>query len=274
MAGYAGCDCYPSLGSCFRFPICWRRLRCSLSDGFPRRCLSCLRASPEPDAGSIIRCSDKPDAGLPEGPLKNGQVLRATRWNTVVLLKAFNRLPRETCLFRIFLGDQRTAARAPGLEGGLRGEHNSRLSRRFRRFLRLVCDDRQRCRASALTVVDYIAATEGIRAPATIQRRLCGIAKVRKLLGHEDPTHDESVRLAVRRMLRRRGRRQKQALGLVSGLREKLMDACGEDRRGLCDRAIIAVGYDTLCRCSELIDSAKEGSAIYPPPPSTGWTGG
>jgi len=107
--------------------------------------------------------------------------------------------------------------------------------------------------AAAETVVEYIGAIEVTKAPATIQRRLCGIARVHRLLDHGDPTQAQSVKLAMRRMLRQRGRRQKQALGLVSDLREKLIAACGDDRRGLRDRAIIAVGYDTLCRRSELV---------------------
>ena len=112
--------------------------------------------------------------------------------------------------------------------------------------------------ATAGTVVEYVGAIDGAKAPATIQRRLCGIARVHRLLGHSDPTRDESVRLAVRRMLRSRGRRQKQALGLVSDLREKLIAACGTDRRGLRDRAMIATGYDTLCRRSELVGLLAE----------------
>jgi integrase len=90
---------------------------------------------------------------------------------------------------------------------------------------------------------------------------------VHRLLDHDDPTQAQSVKLAMRRMLRQRGRRQKQALSLVSDLREKLIVACGEDRRGLRDRALIAVGYDTLCRRSELVsllaqdvDRSSDGS--------------
>jgi integrase len=53
--------------------------------------------------------------------------------------------------------------------------------------------------------------------------------------------------------VRSKGRRQKQAAGLSAKLRDELIAACGHDPRGLRDQAMIAVGYDTLCRRSELV---------------------
>jgi integrase len=40
---------------------------------------------------------------------------------------------------------------------------------------------------------------------------------------------------------------------LTSDLRDRLIAACTADLAGLRDRAMIAVGYDMLCRCSELV---------------------
>ncbi|MGH7225974.1 MAG: site-specific integrase, partial [Gemmataceae bacterium] len=42
----------------------------------------------------------------------------------------------------------------------------------------------------------------------------------------------------------------------------KLLDACPDDRRGLRDRALIAIGYDTLCRRSELVEHQIEDLTI------------
>jgi integrase len=48
------------------------------------------------------------------------------------------------------------------------------------------------------------------------------------------------------------GRRPRQALGLSAHLRDRLLRACPASLKGSRDRALIAIGYDTLCRRSEL----------------------
>ncbi len=70
---------------------------------------------------------------------------------------------------------------------------------------------------------------------------------------HDSPVSTEEVNLATRTVFRQKGRRQDQALGLTSTLKQKLMRACPTDLRGLRDCALIAVGYDTLCRRAELV---------------------
>ena len=67
------------------------------------------------------------------------------------------------------------------------------------------------------------------------------------------PVEDEEVLLAMRRALRTKPRRPKQAYGLTKDLRDKLIAACPNTLIGIRNRAIIAVGYDTLCRRSELV---------------------
>lgn len=57
----------------------------------------------------------------------------------------------------------------------------------------------------------------------------------------------------MRRALRTKPRRQKQAHGLTRELRHKLLAACPKDLLGLRNHALIAVGYDTLCRRAELV---------------------
>jgi integrase/recombinase XerD len=68
-----------------------------------------------------------------------------------------------------------------------------------------------------------------------------------------NPVEDEGVLLAMRRALRNKPRRPKQAYGLTKDLRDKLIAACPDTFIGIRNRAIIAVGYDTLCRRSELV---------------------
>ena len=99
----------------------------------------------------------------------------------------------------------------------------------------------------------FIAERMAGQAPATIRRRLVALRKACRLLRLPDPLDDEEVKLAVRRSLRRNGRRTAQALGLTARLRDQLIAACPETLKGLRDRALIAVGYDVLARRSELV---------------------
>jgi integrase/recombinase XerD len=112
--------------------------------------------------------------------------------------------------------------------------------------------------ASPETVAAYIEALAPVKTPATIGRRMAGIGRVHRLLGHANPTATDLVTLALRRVVRSKGRRQKQAAGLCSNLRDRLIAACSDDLRGLRDQALIAVGYDTLCRRSELVQLRAE----------------
>ena len=64
---------------------------------------------------------------------------------------------------------------------------------------------------------------------------------------------DEEVIIAMRRALRSKHARPQQALGLTSPLRDQLIAACPATLTGMRDRALIALGYDTLCRRSELV---------------------
>jgi site-specific recombinase XerD len=107
--------------------------------------------------------------------------------------------------------------------------------------------------AEPSTVAMYIEDLADRKAAASIQRAVAAIARIHRLMEQPNPTSADIVVLASRRMLRARGRRQKQAAGLDAGLRDRLIAACGDDLRGLRNKALISVGYDTLCRRSELV---------------------
>jgi site-specific recombinase XerD len=107
--------------------------------------------------------------------------------------------------------------------------------------------------ASPEIVADFLRAQSKSAAPATISRRRAAIAKVHRLLRFESPASTEEVTLATRSIFRQKGRRQKQVLGLTAVLKQRLIAACPDDPRGLRDRALIATGYDTLCRRTELV---------------------
>jgi len=102
-------------------------------------------------------------------------------------------------------------------------------------------------------VVQYIAGlTDSGRSSASIRRALCGLSAIHRLNRFEDPTKDPDVTLEMRRMHRKLGRSSKQAAGINANTLEKLLLATEDSMRGIRDRALLLVAYDTLCRRSEL----------------------
>lgn len=112
--------------------------------------------------------------------------------------------------------------------------------------------------ASPEVVADFIADDAVRSASSTLKRRMCAIRKVHRLLRLPCPVDDEVVAIALRRAFRSKRRRPNQALGLTAVLRDRLIAACPDTLVGLRDRAMIAVGYDTLCRRSELVNLLVE----------------
>ena len=107
--------------------------------------------------------------------------------------------------------------------------------------------------ASPKTVAAFLAANSRAASASTLRRRLASIRKIYRLFHLHNPTEDEDVLIAMRRALRGKSRRPAQALGLTADLRDRLIATCPDDLAGLRDKALIAVGYDTLCRRSELV---------------------
>ncbi len=107
--------------------------------------------------------------------------------------------------------------------------------------------------ASPQAVAGFITAVAPKFSPSTLRRRLGGIRKVHRLMRLPNPVEDEEVLLAMRRVLRSKPRRPKQAYGLTRNLRDKLIAASPNTLIGIRKRAIKAVGYDTQCRRSELV---------------------
>ena len=67
--------------------------------------------------------------------------------------------------------------------------------------------------ASPKTLVAFIDEMTASRTPATVRRYLSSITTVQKGLGETSPLENTSVRFALQRMHRRRGRRQTQVHG-------------------------------------------------------------
>ena len=121
--------------------------------------------------------------------------------------------------------------------------------------------------ASPETVAAFVDAMARLRAPATVRRYVASIAAPHRAAGAEEPAASEPVRKALRRMHRRKGRRQAQAEGLTWSLRERLLDAAGDGPADARNRALLAVAYDTLLRRGELV--ALQVSDIVEEPDGT-----
>jgi site-specific recombinase XerD len=103
-------------------------------------------------------------------------------------------------------------------------------------------------------VAEYICKlTNSGRSSASIRRAIAGIATIHKLNRHEDPTKDPDVTLEMRRMHRNLGRSSNQAGSINADTLDKLISATDNSCRGIRDRALLLVAYDTLCRRSELV---------------------
>ncbi len=112
------------------------------------------------------------------------------------------------------------------------------------------------------TVAAFIDAQAEIKAPATVRRYTASIAHLHRAAGLDDPTKDEGPKLALKRMARAKGTRQKQAQPLNRPAVDRMIDAAGDSLRSLRDVALVAVLYDTLARSTELINLEVEDMAI------------
>ncbi len=98
--------------------------------------------------------------------------------------------------------------------------------------------------------IDEQAASKSI---ATVRRYVASIARMHRAAGLDDPTKDETVRLAVRRTARTNGTRQAQADALNRPAVDRMIAAAGDSVRERRNVAMLALQYDTMLRRSELV---------------------
>ncbi len=106
--------------------------------------------------------------------------------------------------------------------------------------------------ATPETVAGFVDAMAEVRAPATVRRYVASIAVAHRAIGCGKTLKSPAVRLALRRMHRSKGRRQRQAHGMTWPLRERLLAAAGEKLIDDRNRALLAVAYDAMLRRTEL----------------------
>jgi integrase/recombinase XerD len=106
--------------------------------------------------------------------------------------------------------------------------------------------------ASDHTIAAFIDHEIETMSASTVKRRLSAIKFAHRISDLPNPTCTSVVHLALRRAARRKSRRPDQSRGLTSAILQRILDAMPETVGGIRDAAILAVGYDTLCRSCEL----------------------
>ena len=87
---------------------------------------------------------------------------------------------------------------------------------------------------------------------STIKRRISAITFAHRMADLPEPTNHSTVRLALRRASRARAQRSDQVRGLTHDILSRVLDLRPTTLADLRDAALLGVGYDTLCRSSEI----------------------
>jgi site-specific recombinase XerD len=112
-------------------------------------------------------------------------------------------------------------------------------------------------------VAQYIKKlSDGRLKSSSIKIAVASIASIHNLNSLNDHTQTPDVKIEMRRMYRTLGRYAKQAYGINKDLLDKMVAATNDSLRGVRDRAILLVAYDTLCRRSELVSLEFEDLVI------------
>ena len=97
--------------------------------------------------------------------------------------------------------------------------------------------------------VDHMAMR---RAPATVRRYVASIVIAHRTVARDGGSGDAVVKLALKRMHRAQGRRQRQAEGLTWPILQRLLAAAGNRLIDTRNKALVTVAYDAMLRRSEL----------------------
>lgn len=123
--------------------------------------------------------------------------------------------------------------------------------------------------ATAEVMASYVDYLSQNAKSATIRRRINSLGTVLKLSKNHDPTKEPEVVLALKRMHRKIGRAQEQAIPLTKTLLNQLIDNCDNSIVGLRNKVLLRLGYETMHRRSELcafrfedISRAPNGKSI------------
>ena len=111
---------------------------------------------------------------------------------------------------------------------------------------------------------DYVEFCAENLSTATVRRRIDSLSSIFKLALLQCHADHPEVVLALKRMHRRKGRAQKQAEPLTKHVRDKLLAVCTDDTRGMRNRVLLILGYETMRRRSELCNFRFDNIQIMP----------
>ena len=117
---------------------------------------------------------------------------------------------------------------------------------------------------SGADLVLYIEELSETYSTATLRRKLQSFSSVFNLAQITNNTQHPDVQLAMKRIHRRKGRAQKQASPLTFAVKQKLLAVCTDDTRGLRNRILLELGYETMRRRSELCNFKFEDRLTGP----------
>jgi site-specific recombinase XerD len=125
----------------------------------------------------------------------------------------------------------------------------------FERFI-CFCEERSLSPlpAEPCDVAHYISkqTASGLKS-SSIRIIVAAISSIHKLNLLNDPTQHPTIKIELRRMHRTLGRFSQQAFGITTPILEKMLDATMNNLRGVRDRALLLLAYDSMCRRSELV---------------------
>lgn len=108
--------------------------------------------------------------------------------------------------------------------------------------------------SSPATVSNFLMQTvgQGIKT-STIRRKAASISAVHRLSSLDDPIKHAEVKIALRKISRQLGCRFEQAYPVTRTVLDLLIKTCTEDLRGLRNKALLLLAYDSMRRRSELV---------------------
>ena len=129
------------------------------------------------------------------------------------------------------------------------------------------CDNVDACALPACpsTVANFLMQTLGHgHKTATIRRKISSISAIHRLSYLDDPTKHPEVKITLRKIARQLGTRFDQAYPVTRPILDVLLSVCSQDLRGLRDKALLLLAYDSMRRRSELVSLCVEDMEWLP----------
>lgn len=117
--------------------------------------------------------------------------------------------------------------------------------------------------ANPLDISKFLLAvmSQGVKS-STIRRKVASISAVHRLSDLADPTKHPEVKLCIRKINRQLGNRFDQAFPVTRSVLDQLLKVCGDDIRGVRDRVLLLLAYDSMRRRAELVSLRVEDMEV------------